>query len=339
MPPSSVPGTFSRRTPEPVASSAFSKLTSCPSERDTARSEASSPVTETRVRTSTCCSWYHSGGRNSVSSRDSSSRRYPFEQGGRLYGRSGSRPISRIEPSAPDSRSHRAQLPAASPPPRSRYSTCRSAIVGWAGAVRRKPRRDLRLESWVENQQDLVAGLDHGVGLRHESGAAAQHGDDQGAVGQLDLLDPPAGCLRTLADLHLDDLEVLLLQREHLDQPVLRDLVPDESQDQVGRGDRRLDAEQAEVLEVPRVVDARDDPLDAVLLLRHLRDQDVVLVVAGDGDHQVRALNPGALEHPELGRVAVLDRVLELLLDHPVAMVVGLDQRHLALLGDQLARE
>ena len=71
--------------------------------------------------------------------------------------------------------------------------------------------------------------------------------------------------------------------------------------------------------QVARVVDAGDDPLAAVLLLGHLADEDVVLVVAGDGDHQVGALDAGALEHPQLGRVAVLDGVLELLLDDPVS--------------------
>ena len=75
----------------------------------------------------------------------------------------------------------------------------------------------------------------------------------------------------------------------------------------------------------------------AVLLLGHLADQDVVLVVAGDGDDQVSPLDAGPLEHPQLGRVPVLDGVLELLLDHPEARVIGLDQRHLVVPGDQLA--
>ena len=57
----------------------------------------------------------------------------------------------------------------------------------------------------------------------------------------------------------------------------------------------------------------------AVLLLGDLADEDVVLVVAGDGDHEVGALDAGALEHPQLGRVAVLGGVLELLGDGPVA--------------------
>ena len=206
-------------------------------------------------------------------------------------------------------------------------------------APRGELRRDLRLEPRIEDQQHLVARLDHRVGLRHEAGPAAQHGDDQRAVGQRDVLDPAPGGVRALPDLELDDLQVLLLEREQLHEAVLGDLVLDQAEDQVGRRHRGLDVEQLEVLEVARVVDAGDDPLDAVLLLGHLADQDVVLVVAGDRDHQVGALDARALEHPQLGRVAVLDGVLELLLDDAVARVVGLDQRHLAVLGDQLARE
>ena len=109
-------------------------------------------------------------------------------------------------------------------------------------------------------------------------------------------------------------------------EPVLGHLVLDQAQDQVGGRDRGLDAEQLEVLQVPRVVDAGDDAVDQVLLLGHLADEHVVLVVAGDGDHHVGALDAGALEHPQLGRVAVLDGVLELLLDDQVAAPVVLDR-------------
>src|SRR5207253_2657970 len=65
----------------------------------------------------------------------------------------------------------------------------------------------------------------------------------------------------------------------------------------------------------------------------------VVLVVAGHGDDQVGPLDAGALQDPELGGVAVLDRVLELLLDHQVAAAVALEQRDLLPLVDQLARQ
>ena len=96
---------------------------------------------------------------------------------------------------------------------------------------------------------------------------------------------------------------------------------------------------QLEVLEVPRVVDAGDDPLAEVLLLGDLADQQVVLVVAGDRHDEVRALDAGALEHPQLGGVAVLDGVLELLLDRQVAPAVLLEDGDLVALLDELPRQ
>jgi hypothetical protein len=118
-----------------------------------------------------------------------------------------------------------------------------------------------------------------------------------------------------------------------------RHLVLDQPEDQVGGGDRRLDPEQLEVLQVARVVAARDHPLDPVLLARDLADQDVVLVVAGHGDHEVGALDAASLEHPQLGPVAVLRGVLELLLDRREPALVGLDHGQLVALVDQLTGE
>ena len=117
----------------------------------------------------------------------------------------------------------------------------------------------------------------------------------------------------------------------------MRDLVLDQPQDQIGRRDHRAYTEQLEVLEVAGVVDARNRVLDQVLLPRHLGDQHVVLVVAGDRDHHVGAHDPGPLEDPQLGRVAVLDRVLELFLDREIAFPVRLDHGYLMPLAEQLA--
>ena len=81
---------------------------------------------------------------------------------------------------------------------------------------------------------------------------------------------------------------------------------------------------------VARVVDARDHLLDAVLLLRELADDHVVLVVARQREHDVgRPRDAGALEHEELGRVAALHLVLELVLEPLEAVAALLDQRHL----------
>ena len=152
----------------------------------------------------------------------------------------------------------------------------------------------------------------------------------------MQVTDPASGHPRVGAEQHLDDLQLLLLQIEQVDEPVLGHLVLEQAQDQVGRRDRGLDPEQVEVAAVARVVDAGDDLVDQVLLARHLADQDVVLVVAGHRDHHVGALDPGPLEHPELGGVTVGDVVLELLLDGQVAPPIALDQRHLVVLLEQL---
>ena len=90
----------SNRSPAAPSRSATSSLL----ESFATRASRSSDMTLVRVSTSTRCSAYHSSGRNSTSSRDSSPRRYPFDSGGRLYGGSGSRPTSRMSPSAPCSR-------------------------------------------------------------------------------------------------------------------------------------------------------------------------------------------------------------------------------------------
>ena len=108
------------------------------------------------------------------------------------------------------------------------------------------------------------------------------------ALGQRDLADALPDDGRALRDLDLDDLELLVAEVEQVDRPVGRDLVLDQPQDQVGRAHRRLDAQQLEVLAVARVVDPGDDPLAEVLLLRELADEEVVLVVAGDGDRRGR---------------------------------------------------
>src|SRR5204862_5379006 len=90
---------------------------------------------------------------------------------------------------------------------------------------------------------------------------------------------------------------------------------------------------------VAGVVAAGDDPIAEVLLLGDLADEDVVLVVAGDGHDEMRALDARPLEHPQLGAVAVLHGMLELLLDAQVGGAVGLDERDLLPVADQLARE
>ena len=73
---------------------------------------------------------------------------------------------------------------------------------------------------------------------------------------------------------------------------------------------------------------------------RELADDDVVLVVAGGRDEDVgRPRDPGLLEDEELGRVARLHTVLELLLEALEAVAALLDERHLVAHADEAAHE
>ena len=78
------------------------------------------------------------------------------------------------------------------------------------------------------------------------------------------------------------------------------------------------------MLLVPRVVHAGHDLRHLVLLPRELTYDDVVLVVPGSRDKDVRRTrDPGLLEDEELGRVAGVHPVLELLLE-PLEVVAAL---------------
>src|SRR5581483_1589848 len=182
----------------------------------------------------------------------------------------------------------------------------------------------------LEDREHLVAGLEGGGADGDLGAAVAHHGDEPRALGQPQRLDALARDGRVAVDLHLDDLEVLLAQLEQVDEVVLGHLVLDESHDARGRAHGRRDAEQVEVRLVTWVVHTGDDLLDAVLLARELRDHEIVLVVAGEGEDDVgRPRDPGALEHVELGRVPALDLVLELVLEPLEAVALLLDERHL----------
>src|SRR3954451_18447593 len=158
---SAAPSARSRRTFAPVATSADPYETSSFDDSRTKRSPGSIFIADTRVSSSTSFSSHQAAGTIRASSRAERPARYPFDSGGRSYGGSCSRPTSSTDPSAPDSRSARAQEAAATPPPISRKSAGRPATSGVARpAVRREARRDLVLEAGVEHEQHLVARLD-----------------------------------------------------------------------------------------------------------------------------------------------------------------------------------
>ena len=126
---------------------------------------------------------------------------------------------------------------------------------------------------------------------------------------------------------------------EQLHEPVLGNLVLDEAEDARRRADGLRDAEQVEVLLVARVVDAGDRLAYAIRLLRDLRDHEVVLVVAGDCQQELRgAADPGSLEDADLGRVAADHGRAELLFEAPEAVGSLLDERDLVAEVDERAR-
>ena len=121
---------------------------------------------------------------------------------------------------------------------------------------------------------------------------------------------------------------------------MLGHLVLDQGHDRLGGADGRGDPEQVEVRLVPGIVHARDHLVRAVALARHLADDHVVLVVAGDCDDEVRrACDARPLEDEELGRIADDRRVLEVLLELNEAVPVLLDDRHLVPHASKRARE
>ena len=189
---------------------------------------------------------------------------------------------------------------------------------------------ELVLLARLEHREHLIPGTQHRPILGELRAAVPHHGDQPRTGGQVEPGEPLARRGRVAVDLELDDLEVLLAELEQVDDPVLGNLVLDEAEDVRGGADGLRDPEQVEVLLVARIVHPGDDLRDAIALARELADDQVVLVVAGRGQDEVgRPADPGQLEHVQLGRVAELHLVLELLLELLEARRSLLDQRHL----------
>src|SRR5690606_21364822 len=110
------------------------------------------------------------------------------------------------------------------PPPMSRKSTRRSGNR-LAPALQPEERFQLILLAGVEDGEDLVAALQDRVRGGDEAAAAAQDRDQQAPFRHFEVADAPPGDLRVAAQLHLDDLDLLLLQVEQVDEAVLGHLV------------------------------------------------------------------------------------------------------------------
>src|SRR5450756_2605732 len=190
-----------------------------------------------------------------------------------------------------------------------------------------------------QEAQYVVAGQDLGGAARDQSVAGAHDRREQHATGQVDVLHVGVGEGRVLADLELYELYLLAPQRQQMHELVRRQLVHDEVQHRRGGAHRVLDAEQVEGGLVEGVVDPGHDLGHAELELGDLRDDDVVLVVAGDGDDHVGATDAGLLEDPDLGAVAEHEGVFaEQVGDEVVARLALLDEGDLVAKLHELSR-
>ena len=109
---------------------------------------------------------------------------------------------------------------------------------------------------------------------------------------------------RARLEVRLDDLELADAERRQVEQLVDRDVLLDGAEDHPGGADDLVDAEVPEQPLVLGVVDAGDRPRHVEVVLGHLADDEVVLVVAGDGGHDVGAVGAG------LGEVLALAAVV-----------------------------
>src|SRR5947209_1207402 len=89
---------------------------------------------------------------------------------------------------------------------------------------------------------------------------------------------------------------------------VLRYLLLNDRQDNLRRADRGVDAQLAENELVPGIVDASNGAGDVETTLGNLRDDEIVLVVAGDRRDNICALGSRLLECGHFGAVSNDDR-------------------------------
>ena len=120
---------------------------------------------------------------------------------------------------------------------------------------------------------------------------------------------------RVLGDLRFDELQLAALELRQVEQLVDRDVLLDGASDHARRADDLVHAEVPEELLVLRVVDARDGARHVEMVLRHLADDEVVLVVAGHRGDDGRAVGAGLGEVLALAAVALQRRSAELVGD------------------------
>ena len=250
MPSSSAPSTRSRRTFAPVASSAPVVADDLLGRERRARSPVSSFITLVRVQQLDGVL---------VPPRGAGAERVlalivaaqVALRGGRpLVGRVGlaARRAGSSRRSPPRAAPRRTSAPAR-PPPTIRTPTSRSAISHARWRRRRRTARVMSSSRPGSSTTSTSSPASTTVSAFGTKPAPSRSTEMTSAPsGSVDVGDPLAGGGRALGDHELDDLQPLLGQVEQVHEPVARHLVLDQAQDQVGRRDRRLDAEQLEVL-------------------------------------------------------------------------------------------
>ena len=227
------------------------------------------------------------------------------------------------------------------PPPTSRKSTLAVSHALAPPPFRSGPKDVFQvvLPAWVEHGEDLVAGLEHGVGAGDEALAGAQDGDQQAAFGHLQVADPPPGHPESWPSSISMISSCSSCRSSRWTSPYSGTSCSSRRRIRSVAETDGLISSRSKCWRLRGLLTRAMTLVDQVLLAGDLADQHVVLVVAGDRDHHVGALDPGPLQHPELGGVAVGDVVLKLLLDGQVAAAVALDHRHLVVLLEQLASQ
>ena len=171
-----------------------------------------------------------------------------------------------------------------------------SSFMAACGATPVSRRLTSSSDSDGDEHDHLVTGAQHRVAAGHDEPVLAQHGDDRGVAGHPEVLDRLAVDRRSLGEAHLGQPGPATLEREQADERPDGDRLLDEGGEQVRR--RHADVDAPDLVEHPlvlRVVDPGDDAWHAELLLRQQGDDEVVLVVAGDGGDDV------GFGHPDVG--------------------------------------
>ena len=152
----------------------------------------------------------------------------------------------------------------------------------------------------------MVAGPDHGVAVGDDDLLTAADRPDDGAAGEMDILEGPVGDLRGLQGDEFEDLRPFIAERGDGEDLALADVVQDPADGGMAGVDHAVDADPRDERDVVDPVDQRED-LPRAHLFGEERPQDVRLLVVGDGDEEIGSGDVLLPEELLAGPVAVQD--------------------------------